>query len=320
MNNVIQTMSPQPATGGALTDYASNAERAAKAVGFMLDVYVPSGGQERLIQNVLAFTSGCTGIRGIPLPGRALAAPSQVGKSSMIREVTRRANATFPANPHRVLHIELKESITLKMLYQRILAKIGDPEALGNYSLEILRQRCTELLPARGTHLLAIDEVQLLAKQTKTNYEVADGLKDLLDLGIVPVLFAGTEKALGIFEVNEQLRGRLGVPLKLDPVDPKNSADRKGLKDFAMGLDQAIADAGLIGSSNLHETGLLRRLGRASGGHIGRFSRIVGAALEHACARGASVMEPYDFSFAVCHLAVPARWTERNPFPEPASW
>nr|GFD59396.1 hypothetical protein [Tanacetum cinerariifolium] len=81
------------------------------------------------------------------------------------------------------------------MLYQRILGRLGDPEAFGRYNVELLRQRCAELLPQAGTQLLAIDEVQLLCKLTRDNYEVADALKSMLDDGVVAILFAGNEKA-----------------------------------------------------------------------------------------------------------------------------
>jgi hypothetical protein len=307
-------------TGRVVPDYEANGDRVATAVRLMLDLYVPTSAQETLISKLRAFSQGCAGLHGIPLPGRALSEPSQVGKSKMITELARRMNAVDPPNPHRVLHVELKEKITEKMLYQRILTKLGDPEALGKYSVEILRQRCSELMTSVETHLLAIDEVQLLGKQTRDNYEVADALKSMLDHGVVAILFAGNEKAKEIFEVNEQLRGRLGVPLGLAPANPKILGDTKALRSFAQGLDKAIAASGVIALSGLGGADVVRCVGKASGGHAGRFCRIVGAALEHACARGAERIETFDLSYAVRHLAIPARWTVRNPFPEPAAW
>ncbi|MBD8736232.1 ATP-binding protein [Sphingomonas sp. CFBP 13706] len=309
-----------PLTGSARPDYETNGERTAHAVRLMLDLYVPTAKQEALISKVNAFTNACSGMSGVPLPGRALSEPSQAGKSRTIAEMARRLNAVTPCNPRRVIHLELTERITVKMLYQRILVKLGDPEALGRYSVEILRQRCAELLPAVGTNLLAIDEIQLLGKLTNDNYEVADALKSMLDTGIVPILFSGNEKAKNIFEVNEQLRGRLGVPLELMPVNPRLLADRKALKTFADALDVAITASGLVSPSGLGESQVLRQLGKAAGGYTGRFCRIVGAALEHACARGAERIEPYDLSHAVRHLAIPARWVGKNPFPEPDRW
>lgn len=309
-----------PETGSALPDYEANGERVAEAIALAPELYVHTKVQEAAIAQINAFWKGCSKPPGTPLPGRALSAPSQAGKSAMIAELARRGNAMPPANPHRILHVNLSERITEKMLYQRILNAIKDPEALGNYSLEVLRQRCAEFLPAGGTRLLAIDEVQLLGKHTQDNYAVAGALKDMLDAGIVAILFAGDEKAKDIFEVNNRLRGRLGALLQLPPVNPKIPADLDALEEFADALDVAIAASKLVGPSDLGGRDTMRRIGRASGGHVGRFCRIVAAALEHACARGAERIEWHDLSYAVRHLAIPATWAARNPFPEPEAW
>lgn len=316
--SVIGNASPR--TGGVARDYASYGDRAAAAVRFSIDLYQPTEVQERLITQMRSFHKSCAGLRGMPLPGRSLTAPTQAGKSRSISECTRRVNAEAPANPNRMLHVGLTERITIKMLYQRILAEIGDPEAFGRYSMELLRQRCTELLPKLGVELLTIDEVQLIGRQTNSNYEVADALKSMLDQGVVAIVFAGNEQAGEIFDVNPQLRGRLGVPLELPPANPKVTADVKSLRDFLRALDDRIASTGLVGVSDLGTAPNVRRIGRSGKGHIGRICRIVAAAFEHACARGADVIEDYDLSFAVVHLAVPAGWCDANPFPEPERW
>lgn len=309
-----------PRTGGLARDYSAHGDRAAAAARFFIDLYQPTEVQERLITQIRSFHRGCAGLRGIPLPGRSLSAASQAGKSRAISECARRVNAEDPPNQNRMLHIGLTERITIKMLFQRILAEVGDSEAFGRYSLELLRQRCTELLPQIGVELLAIDEVQLIGKQTNGNYEVADALKSMLDQGVVGVLFAGNEQAEEIFDVNPQLRGRLGVPLELPPVNPKATADVESLKRFLDALDARIASTGLIGLAKLGSAANTRRLGKSGGGHIGRICRIVAAAFEHACARGADTIEDYDLSFSVAHLAIPARWCAENAFPEPERW
>lgn len=317
---MIASRSVSPETGKLFPNYDTHGDRVVDAIRLTIDLYVPTDSQEALIRQMRTFHRACAGLRGVPLPGRGLSAVSQAGKSRTITEFARRTNAVEPANPNRVLHIELTERITVKMLYQRMLVSIGDPEALGKYSLEILRQRCAELLPAVGCELIAVDEVQLLGKATSDNYDVADALKSLLDEGIVSVLFAGNEKAKDIFEVNNQLRGRLGVPLDLKPADPKSTTEIASLRRFLDELDERLTASKLIGRSELRSADTLRRLGKAGGGHVGRIARIVGAGLEHACARGAERIEHYDLSYAVAHLAQPAGWCGKNPFPEPEHW
>lgn len=309
-----------PLTGSATRDYAAHGERAAAAVRFSIDLYQPTVGQEALIGQIRSLHRSCAGIRGVPLPGRSLSAPSQAGKSRAISECAARINAEHPANANRMLHVGLTERITIKMLYQRILARVGDPEAFGRYSLEILRQRCEEFLPQVGVELVAVDEVQLIGRQTSGNYEVADALKSLLDQGVVGILFAGNEQAGEIFEVNPQLRGRLGAPLQLPPANPRVVGDVQALRDFLRSLDQRIAATGLVLPAGLGDGMRMRRLGRSGTGHVGRICRIVATALEHACARGAEAIEDFDLSFAVAHVAVPAGWCVANPFPEPEAW
>jgi hypothetical protein len=307
-----------PLTGAAEPDLAAYGGKVAEAIRLFIDLYQPTPVQEGLIKQMQAFHRSCAGIRGIPLPGRSLSAPSQAGKSRTITECVRRVNAIVPAHRNRMLHIQLTERITIKMLYQRILKEIGDPEAFGRYSLEILRQRCAELLPQMGVELMAVDEIQLIGKATNGNYEVADALKALLDQGVVGILFSGNEKAGEIFEVNPQLRGRLGAPLELPPTNPKATDEVRSLRDFLGALDTRIAATGLVGRSGLRRPATVRKLGKSGGGHIGRICRIVAAALEHACSRGADVIEDFDLSFAVAHLAVPAAWCAANPYADPA--
>ncbi len=312
--------SAAPQTGSPVCDYETHGDRAAAAARFSIDLYQPTMVQEALITRIRTFHRSCAGLNGMPLPGRSLSAPSQAGKSRAISECAARINAEEPANPNRMLHVGLTERITIKMLYQRILTCIGDPEAFGRYSLEILRQRCEELLPSVGVELLAVDEVQLIGKQTSSNYEVADALKSMLDQGVVGILFAGNEQAGEIFEVNPQLRGRLGAPLSLPAANPKVAGEVKNLREFLASLDERMAGTGLTGISGLATGKRVQRIGRSGSGHVGRICRIVAAAFEHACARGADSIEDFDLSFAVAHLAIPAGWCVANPFPEPEAW
>lgn len=314
-----------PATGGALPDYSANGDRVASAAAFMMGLYVPSPAQEALIAHIEVLRRSCLGRHGTPLPGRRLLQESQAGKTSVIREFGRRLAAQEVesgriANPYRALHVELKLRITVKMLYQRILHELGDTEADGRYNVDTLMQRCAEFMRRRGTELLFIDEVQYLAKDRRDSREVADELKGFLDQGLVPICFMGNQEAEELFVGNPRLTGRLGAPLRLPPADSKVPLERREYRAFIRHLDEAISKGGHCAPSGLASKRILARLHRSSGGHLGRSCRIVEAALEHACARGAERIEEYDLSHAVDHLAIPSTWTIRNPFPRPESW
>ena len=316
---------PFPATGSATPDFGANHARIAAANAFMLDLYVSSPAQEALIDKAQTLRTSCLGRRGRPLPGRMLLQESQAGKSSIPRELRRRLAAEDvvagrEVNPHRVLHVELKLRVTVKMLYQRILHALGDPESHGRYNLETLMQRCAEFFALRGTELVFVDEVQYIAKTSRDSLEVADELKGFLDQGLVPVIFMGDLTAKKLLGENQRLTGRLGAPLELPPADKRILAERRAYRTFVDDLDRAVSAGTGCGLARLKERDVLSRLHRASGGHLGRTCRIVEAALEFACARGAERIEVFDLSYAVDHLAMPARWTDANPFPRPSAW
>lgn len=310
---------PFPTTGALLPDYAANEPRVTACGAFWLDLYVPNPKQEDLIAKVETLRRSCLGRRGQPLPGRRLLQESQAGKTSVVRELRRRLadgdiRAGREPNPYRALHVELKLRITVKMLYQRILHELGDPEAHGRYNLETLVQRCQQFLALRGTELLLIDEVQYLSGAGRDARLVADELKGFLDQGWVPVIFIGDLTAKELFDGNQRLTGRLGTQLELPPINRKAARERRTYSQFVKHLDQAMVGTDLCGPSDLGKAAVLTRLHRASGGHLGRTCRIVEAAMEHACARGAEHVETFDLFFAVEHLAIPAEWTKANPF------
>lgn len=288
---------------------------ALKAFG---EIYVPYPPQIAIMQRIEALRSSSLGRRGQPLPGLRLSEVSQAGKSATLQryiwDLHEKSRLEGGHNPHRVIYVGLKRRITCKMLYQHILKTLGDPNAdRGN--IEILSQRMEEFLPRLGVELLIVDEVQHLANNRSDSSQVTDELKSFMDAGLVPVVFAGNDASLRFFEENNQLSARLGIPLELSPVSVKSKTQTSAFKTFVMRLDRAIhASCGMRQLSRLDDANTVKGLYLASGGHIGRVCRIVGAALSFASRRDADRIEAYDLALAVHGLAVPSKWTEVNPF------
>ena len=309
-----------PATGRALPQFDRDGtlrETAAKEAMRSISIEYPK--QTAIMQRIEALRLSTLGVRGIPLPGLRLSQVSQAGKTktfqSYITDLKARTQLEAGrVNPRQVVYLGLKRRITVKMLYQRLLAELGDPHPeKGN--LETLVQRAEEFLQRLEVELLIVDEVQHLANGRTDSGEVTDELKSFLDQGLVPVVFAGNEESRPFFEENSQLSARLGTPLELTPTDASAKAEAQMFKQFCIQLDQAITASGAVRQpSNFGSKEVLQGLLVSSSGHIGRVCRLVGAALEHAARRDADLVEIYDLSYAVEHLALPSRWATRNPF------
>lgn len=313
-------------TGQFLPSYDDDADaREIAAVRAYRTVGVAYPPQKAIMSRIETLRRGFLGVRGVPLPGLRLSQVSQAGKSWTLHRyiALRKAEALAgeaAINPHQIIYVGLRKRVTVKMLYQRILAELKDPHST-TANLELLTQRAEELMLEHGVELLIIDEVQHLANKSKDNAAVTDELKSFLDRGIVPVVLAGNEHSLAFFEENNQLAARLGAPLELSPINGRELSGAVMFKTFCVELDEALMAAGAIRRlSDFGASSTVRALLRASGGHIGRVCRIVEEALKHAARRDADFIERYDLAYAVRYLAMPAQWIGENPFPEPEHW
>ena len=277
------------------------------------------GGEAAWAGRIEVLRQRSLGRRGQPLPGLRLSQLSQAGKTRTFTEYRRQLMSrtllgTGASNPYQVLYLGLEVRVTVKMMCCQILRMLGDPHWDKGNTDEI-KQRTREFMHARGVELLFVDEIQHLARESTDRTDVTDELKRFLDMGIVPVVFAGNEESRAFFERNSQLASRLGPPLELSPVDAGETGQLAAFKQFCADLDVALVSTRAIGaSSGLTEPTQLNGLLLASGGHIGRVCRIVEAALEHAVLREAEFIELFDLSYAVETFAIPQEYTAANPF------
>lgn len=311
---------PQPVTGRLEPVFTDELDdKCARALEALKGIYVPHD-KHRVIRsriNTLRLSSLALLRCGEALEGRALVQGTGAGKTTILKQIAHDAN-TKPGrdgkvNPHRVFYIEMKVAGTLNMLCRRILKKIGDPH-WNDGNADDVRERLEIAFAEKKVELVIVDEVQHLKGTSRDKLAIADELKGLLDAGIVPIVFAGTEKAKAFFEDNLELAGRLGASLDLAPLG-KSTNDRRKFRDFCRGLDDAIAKAeifprrpGFAVRENF--TGMFH----ASGGHFGRVCRLVTVAVEHAVRREAEFVERYDLHAAVGTFAIPNAYCAGNPF------
>lgn len=254
--------------------------------------------------------------RGLPQKGMRVLAPSGSGKTTAAEAYIRMVLSARPqgevAKP--IVKVSLASATTVKKLFQSILDQFQDGFSdRGNE--HSLRKRAMACFERFGSELLIIDEVQHLNFRSTASNDVTDALKALLDMGVVPIVFLGTEEAQPMFERNLQLNGRLLPPCDFKPLFAANKGDQALLRGYVERLDAEIVQLGLMPElGGLGAPWILAALHKVSGGMVGRVSRLAQAALEIAIRRGASRLEPYDLAEAVDRWAIPQAFIDVNPF------
>lgn len=254
--------------------------------------------------------------RGKPQKGMRALAPSGSGKTAAAMAVIRQIHAKTPRSPGRVpvVFITLERTATSKRLMISILDYFGDPYS-SRGTEQALKLRVKACFERFQTVLLIIDEVQHLNYRNSERSDVTDSLKRLLDDGIVPIVFLGTDEAHDLFVRNPQLGGRMIAPCDFKPLDLRSSSDRALLAGYSTLLDRALVDSQILPeASNFQDPWILAGFHSVSNGVIGRTSRLVEIALEIALRRGATRIEGYDLALAVDRWAIPNGLTKSNPF------
>lgn len=254
--------------------------------------------------------------RGRPQKGMRTLAPSGSGKSTAAENFVQRFEARYPRTDTYVpiVYVSLERATTAKKLLTSILDFFGD-----NYSEkgneQILKKRVKACFERFHTELMMIDEVQHLNTRRTDQGDVTDSLKRLLDDGVVPIVFLGTDEAEDLFQRNLQLNGRLIAPRDFRKLVIESPNDRRLLGGYARLLDQAMVEKGILSKhSGLDDPWVLGCFHVVSDGVIGRVSRLISIALEVALRRDATRLEIHDLAEAVDRWAIPGAFCKTNPF------
>lgn len=253
--------------------------------------------------------------RGQPQMGIRVLAPTGSGKSTAALAYQARVERDRPPTKtfRPIVKVDLERGSTSKKLMTSILDRFGDPYASHGNELA-LKRRVFACFEHFGTELLIVDEVQHLNYRNGLKNDVTDTLKGMLDAGLVPMAFLGTEDAEQMFRRNLQLNGRLLAPCDIRPLDPKREDDRRNFSQFVARLEKVIVDEAILREqSDLAGAGILAALFEVSAGVVGRVSRLVQVALEFALRRGAHRLEPRDLADAVDQWAIEQNFISHNP-------
>lgn len=304
-----------PIFGDKLEDWSPEAnDRAAAKLALFDTIYINCAPQIELQSRCDFLLKIGRATRGKPQKGLRVLAPTGSGKTTAASAFVRFVHPPGSAGPCPIAHVALERETTSKKLIISILQWFGDPHATSGTEVA-LKRRLYACFDRFGTELLIIDEVQHLNFRRNSKNDVTDTLKRLLDDGVVPIVFLGTEDAEGMFTRNLQLNGRLLPPCDLPPLARADPEDRRILHQFLAELDQAMVEKGLVGQpAGLVHPWIRGCLIEVSGGVLGRICRLLYVALEIALRRGSDCIEVYDLAQATDRWAITQNFVKANPF------
>lgn len=155
----------------------------------------------------LRFQPPSTRASGLVVSGR----PGS-GKTMLARSIQRRwppqDAAMGQAGTLPVMFISMTGAREAKILYNRMLAQLGVPDA-GRYAGSDRERMVLKLCAAAGVRLLIVDEIQDLLTSTARQQRIAlDTIKFLMNELSLPIVALGTSQAPEAMRVDEHLNAR----------------------------------------------------------------------------------------------------------------
>ncbi|RYF14675.1 MAG: hypothetical protein EOO77_14065, partial [Oxalobacteraceae bacterium] len=170
-------------------------------------------------------------------------------------------------------------------------------------------QRC-------GVQILVFDEFNRAARRPRMSRSIATAIREkIMDAGIAPVAFVGSEDAGSVLAQVPELMERLDDDIDLSPLRWDTKGDRALFVSFLADLDDAMVDAGILAClSGLTHEGIARPLWEASAGRVRRICKIVRAAMAVALHDGRGSIDRNDLAEAVDSYCIPRDFCLSNPF------
>lgn len=305
-----------PASGLPVARYSDVIiEKVAHAMSVFNQIHIKTSRHEQVHQHYKRVMAQRI-TPGSPVLGGRVLGPSGSGKTTSARHFKAMIEAQMLHAPgdQPVVIAPLENQSTSRRLFVSIMTAIGDQFA-NRSTEELLKERVYMALRRNNTRLLIVDEVQHLASRSRDAHSTTDTLKRVLDDGVCPLVFLGTDDATDFLNSNVQLANRLMPPADMKALNADVREERKLFATYVDMLDRELVVRGLTSRvSGLAEKRVLSSLFAISNGVLGRVSNLVRVALDHALSREAEIIEVYDLSAATTSWAIASGLLDYNPF------
>lgn len=254
---------------------------------------------------------------GAPCGGAMMLAPHGCGKTEAVEALRTRLQANSGDGIIPLLHVEVDHAGTTDSIPTSILRALqaARPEA-GSEKVRWSRaiaesQRC-------GVELYVFDEFNRAIRRPTMSRAIATAIRQwIMDAGIAPVAFVGSEDAGEVLRLAPELMERLEDDIDLSPLRWASKGDRELFIDFVSELDQAMVDQGLMACvAGLASERIAQPLWQASEGRLRRIAKIVRHAMGAALHEGRASIHFDDLKEAVDSYCITRGFCRHNPFTE----
>lgn len=247
--------------------------------------------------------------------GAMIVAPHGAGKSEAVKGLNRilRRNATEGQIP--LLHVEIDTAGTTDSVPTSILQALGAPRPEAG-SEKTRWPRAIAEIKRRGVELIVFDEFDRAARRPTMSAPIANIIRQkIMDAGVAPVAFVGSERANNVLAQVPQLRERINDSVDLSPMRWTSKCDQELFLSFVRDLDQAMVNAGLVDcEAGLCEETVAYPLWQASEGSLRRICNIIQHAMSTALREDRRFIGRQDLMDAVDGYAISNGFGSRNPF------
>lgn len=250
-----------------------------------------------------------------PCGGAMLVAPHGCGKTESIVALRRILEALADEGCKPLLHVETAGAGTTDSLPTSILQALG--AARPDVGTEKARwPRAIAEMRRCGVQIVVFDEFNRAARRPRMSRPIATAIREkIMDAGVAPVAFVGSEDAGSVLAQVPELMERLDDDIDLSPLRWDTRGDRALFLSFLADLDQAMVDEGILAClSGLTDEGIARPLWEASAGRVRRICKIVRAAMAVALHDRRASIDRADLAEAVDSYCIPRDFCSSNPF------
>lgn len=268
---------------------------------------------------IAALAEVCYAAKGRPpgtdCGGAMVVAPHGCGKSEAVQEFTRIMQAQADPGQKPVVHCTISTAGTTDSVPSSILKAL----CVARWDAGNEKSRWARAIAESqrfGVKLFVFDEFNRAARRDRVSGPIATSIREnIMDAGIAPVAFVGSEDASAVLAKVPELMERLDDNIDLSPMRWDTEGDRQLFLDFVSDLDQAMVEKRVLSDlSGLADEEIARPLWEASSGRLRRIIKIVRHAMATALHDNRGAIEHGDLVEAVDAYCISRKFCLTNPF------